>query len=54
MQWGTFIEAGTVHVVPADAEGYIADGHMPDELCLCDPEVEEINGVMVVIHNVEQ
>lgn len=45
MAWGVFEEriTGTVHVMPVDRAGQVANGHIPSMGCWCGP-VKNANG----------
>lgn len=50
--WGVFVGVDRdIHVIPVDRDLDIADGHIVDMLCLCEPKIElNANGMYIVTH----
>ena len=46
-KWGVFKKDNMFHVVQCDKKGYIKFGHILDEICFCEPRIED----RLVIHN---
>jgi hypothetical protein len=51
--WGVIETTESIHVVPCDKDGSIANGHILDEFCNCSPTIEDSTARWLVIHNDE-
>jgi hypothetical protein len=51
--WGVFETDESIHVIPCDNKGFIKQPHEVDDLCSCDPDLEQEENAdrYVMIHH---
>lgn len=55
MMWGVFDTLDAIHTVPVDDNDRVRAPHVLDEMCMCSPRIELVEGTerLIVIHNEE-